>query len=75
MLYEVLSQVKNVAQKRIENLKINLKEKELLQTLDDASNNYDSSVEILAKAVEPRGNHLGRSIAVDMIDRHSCCSL
>ncbi len=67
MLYEVLSQVKNVAQKRIENLKINLKEKELLQTLDDASNNYDSSVEILAKAVEPRGNHLGRSIAVDMI--------
>lgn len=68
MVYQVLSQVKNVAQKRIDNLKVNLGEKELVRVLDSASNDiFDESIEVLAKAVEPRGSRLGRSIAVDMV--------
>lgn len=68
MIYKVLSQVKNVAQKRIDNLKENLGEKELVRVLDTAiSDNAEKSIDILAKAVEPRGSRLGRSIAVDMV--------
>ncbi len=67
MLYKVLSQVKNVAQKRIENLRKNIKEEDLLFALDNSGNNLDGSVDIIAKAVESRGSRLGRSIAVDMI--------
>jgi hypothetical protein len=64
MLYEVLSQVKNVAQKRIDNLRGNLDADALLKTLDGA---HEGSIEVLAKAIEPRGSRLGRNIAVDMI--------
>jgi len=68
MVYQVLSQVKNVAKKRIDNLKENIEEKELIRVLDAASNDiFDESIEVLAKAVEPRGSRLGRSIAVDMV--------
>ncbi len=68
MVYQVLSQVKNVAQKRINNLKVNLGEEELIRILDSTSDDiFDESIEVLAKAVEPRGSRLGRSIAVDMV--------
>lgn len=68
MLYQVLSQVKNVAQKRIDNLRDNLSEKVLLETLTGTEGDeHNDLIEILAKAIEPRGSRLGRSIAVDMV--------
>jgi exodeoxyribonuclease V alpha subunit len=69
MLYELLSRVKFVASKRIDNLKKNIPKEELLSllTLKENDEIADELICKIGNAIEPRGSKVGKSIALDMI--------